>query len=105
MKHITYTCDRCGKKTNNAGGVPIAGLEEVDLCCECSQKLQRVVKNWLTSEITTNSEEPKQIDDGKIKALRDAGWTTKAIAEEIGCSKPTIINHLKAMGIEKGVEA
>lgn len=105
MKHITYTCDRCGKKTNKAGGVPIAGLEEVDLCCECGQKLQKLVKNWLTSEITTNSEEPKQIDDGKIKALRDAGWTTTAIAEEIGCSQPTICNHLKAMGYGKGDEA
>ncbi|MBQ1292528.1 MAG: helix-turn-helix domain-containing protein [Clostridiales bacterium] len=45
------------------------------------------------------------MDDGKIKALRDAGWTTKAIAEEIGCSQPTICNHLKAMGYGKGDES
>ena len=105
MKHITYTCDRCGKRTNQAGGVPVEGFEEIDLCCECVQKLRTLVNNWLKNDTTTNSEEPKRIDDGKIAALRRAGWTIKAIAEEIGCSKPTIIKHLKDMGVEKGEEA
>lgn len=33
--------------------------------------------------------------------MRDAGWTLKAIAEEIGCSVPTVSNHLEAMGYKK----
>lgn len=72
----------------------------IDLCDKCHADLQAMVERWLNNE-----EETKRIDDGKIGALRRAGWTIKAIAEEIGCSQPTIINHLKAMGIEKGVEA
>ena len=104
MKHITYTCDKCGKKTNNAGGVSMEGMEEIDLCCECVQTLRKLVDNWLKSDITILSQEPKRIDDGKIGALRRAGWTIKAIAEEIGCSQPTIIKHLKDMGVEKGGE-
>ena len=39
----------------------------------------------------------KDIDDGKIKALRTAGWTVEQIAEEMKCSPVTIYNHLKAM--------
>ena len=43
----------------------------------------------------------KKLDDGKIKALRDAGWTLKQIGEEMKCSPATVISHLKAMGYEK----
>lgn len=95
MKHITYTCDKCGKRMDRTNEVL-----NIDLCDKCHADLQAMVERWLNNE-----EETKRIDDGKIGALRRAGWTIQAIAEEIGCSKPTIINHLKAMGIEKGVEA
>lgn len=38
----------------------------------------------------------KTYDVGKIKALRDAGWTLKQIAEEMGgCSPTTIAKRLK----------
>ena len=37
----------------------------------------------------------KTIDMGKVKALRDAGWSVEAIAEEMGVSKPTIVSRLK----------
>lgn len=38
----------------------------------------------------------KNLDIGKIRALRDAGWSLKKIAEEMGgCSPQTIANHLK----------
>ena len=41
----------------------------------------------------------KTYDIGKIKALRDAGWTLKKIAEEMGgCSPQTIANKLKEAG-------
>lgn len=101
MKHITYTCDRCGKRTDKANGLPIMDLENVDLCDKCFVELRGVIGKFIDNV----ENEPKRIDDGKIGALRRAGWTIQAIAEEIGCSKPTVINHLKAMGIEKGVEA
>ena len=38
----------------------------------------------------------KRLDIGKIRALRDAGWSLKKIAEEMGVANPqTIANHLK----------
>lgn len=44
-------------------------------------------------------EEPKdkrkKLDDGKMLALRKAGWTYEKIADEMGCSTQTVINHIK----------
>lgn len=40
-----------------------------------------------------------RIDHGRIVALRTAGWTVKAIAEDIGCSEQTVYNHLQKEGI------
>ena len=37
----------------------------------------------------------KQLDDGKMLALRKAGWTYAKIADEMGCAEQTVINHLK----------
>lgn len=37
----------------------------------------------------------KDIDMGKVKALRKACWTLEKIADEMGCSAQTIANKLK----------
>ena len=37
----------------------------------------------------------KELDLGKVKALRKAGWTLEKIADEMGCSAQTIANKLK----------
>lgn len=39
----------------------------------------------------------KNIDKGKVKALRRAGWSTNKIADEMGVSAATISYHLKKM--------
>ena len=36
-----------------------------------------------------------ELDMGKVKALRDAGWTLDKIADEMGVSPQTIANRLK----------
>ena len=41
-----------------------------------------------------------KIDTGKIKALREGGWTLAGIAREMGCSQQTVANHLKKMGMK-----
>lgn len=38
-----------------------------------------------------------QLDDGKIKALRNAGWSLAKIGDEMGVSGTTILNRLNAM--------
>ena len=37
----------------------------------------------------------KPLDDGKMLALRKAGWTYDKIADEMRCSTQTVINHIK----------
>lgn len=37
----------------------------------------------------------KPLDDGKMLALRKAGWTYDKIADEMRCSTQTAINHIK----------
>ena len=39
-------------------------------------------------------DQPK-IDHGKIVALAKAGWNASKIADEMGCSCQTVLNHLK----------
>lgn len=39
----------------------------------------------------------KPLDDGKILALRNAGWTLEKIADEMNCSVQTVANHLERM--------
>lgn len=44
---------------------------------------------------------PKQqrVDHGKICACYGAGWSIKDIAEEVGCSEPTVRDYLKKEGL------
>lgn len=37
----------------------------------------------------------KELDMGKVKALRAAGWSFEKIADEMRCAPQTIVNHLK----------
>lgn len=41
--------------------------------------------------------EPKKsgVDHGKLIALHKAGWSTAKIADELGCSSQTVLNHIK----------
>ena len=98
MQQITYICDKC--RTGRTE--PFNVVYGYDLCDKCAKELHERVRLWITDE---DQKETKRIDDVKVAALRRAGWTIKAIAEEIGCSQPTIIKHLKDMGVEKGDEA
>ena len=41
-----------------------------------------------------------ELDMGKVKALRDAGWTLKEIADEMHVAPSTISNKLKEEGEE-----
>lgn len=47
----------------------------------------------------------KEVDWGKAKALRDAGWSYDKIGEELRISGVTVSAHLKAMEQEAEAEA
>lgn len=51
------------------------------------------------------ADKPKRrLDGGKIQALRNAGWTVKAIAEEMNCSEQAVYNVLKKPDKKKAPE-
>ena len=41
----------------------------------------------------------KPFDTGKLRALRNAGWSVAKIADEMGVTEQTIRNHMKKEGI------
>ena len=41
----------------------------------------------------------KPVDTGKIKSLRQGGWTVAEIADDLGCSQQTVRNNLAKMGM------
>ena len=102
----TYFCDRCGAeiKTETVpvfrffqvepeNGAPRDDTDEFyELCNNCRNYIKKVILS------EPFKEQPKQmkkvVDTGKIHALRDAGWTIKAISEEMKCSEATVYNHL-----------
>ena len=42
----------------------------------------------------------KTIGDGKIRVLREGGWSITAIADEMKLSAPTVKAHLQKMGVK-----
>ena len=104
-------CDRCGKEmswndVDNVGYVALrwkdirtdelAGpnpYEDVELCEDC----MRSISGFIEQKPEPAAEPGKGIDTGKIKALRDAGWTPKKIADELKVSPSTITYHLKRL--------
>lgn len=54
------------------------------------------------TEETPRGRNGQKPDHGKICALYKAGWSCTKIADEIGCSTQTVVNHLNKEGIYKG---
>ena len=91
----------------------IAGTSDLNIMIEIDNDLNMIpaetaVRIWeylneqTGEEKKQKKEEPKQeqkpkklLDTPKMVALRKAGWTYEKIADEMGCSPQTVINHIK----------
>ena len=84
--------------------------EQLDTCIdvesvsEIPEKSENAEKEVIEKEKKLTEENPvggetrnkrHKIDRGKVTALHDAGWTNKAIADEMGCSAWSISMILK----------
>ncbi len=58
----------------------------------------------LEPEPSEGGKDKKKLDDGKICALRRAGWTWDKIADEMHCSAQTALNHYNAYIRKMGKE-
>lgn len=105
-------CDRCHKqieKPDVIGHVKItyhaprtdavvsaSPTHDWDFCEKCMEAIEKFVSAETKKAPEAKAPETKKkIDVGKIRALAAAGWTLKAIAEEMGCSQPTVSKYLK----------
>lgn len=58
-------------------------------------KARFIVEEAAEKPQKAQKETGRKIDHGKIMALHRAKWTATKIAEEVGCSVQTVINHIK----------
>lgn len=107
MKVTKYYCDRCGKEITGGtisinpvyngsafeNGFVYTDTSNRDYCQECTEEIYVFMmanspKKQIAAE-PKKEEKPKpakKVDEGKVMALKKAGWSHKKIAEEMGCS-------------------
>ena len=78
----------------------ISALAYLDKLDPPEQNEQNEQKAEQKPEKTSAPKKKKQLDTGKIKALREGGWTLAGIAREMGCSQQTVANYLRKMGMK-----
>lgn len=79
-------------------GTPEEVTEFVRINTEQDQA-EPVVEQVETPEAPKKKTRQKAVDWAKAIALRKAGWTYDAIASELHVGKPTVVNHMKTMGV------
>lgn len=72
-------------------------LEEAEKKLEEAEKKLKAQKEKETKKKPLKGTGPqrKELDMGKVRALREAGWSLKNIGDEMGCSPQTIANALQ----------
>lgn len=64
-----------------------------------TEETSRGTEEPAANSVASGTERKKRItvDTGKLVALRNAGWSMKKIAEELGISEGSVFNYLKKM--------
>ena len=88
-------------------------LRKKDFCASCMNEIEKFIKKNPAamnpdSESKPETKEKKKVDIGKIMALKNAGWTNKSIAEEMGMTQNAvavqICTYRKRQAAEKGAQ-
>ena len=80
-------CESCFEAVDNAV------LQEIQIGRDLAN-IEKAKQKKLAATVAPKLEKRKPLDMGKVRALRDAGWTLEKIADEMGVSAPTISNRL-----------
>lgn len=123
MRKITFYCDRCGKMVDGLKyqlAVYWTSEEDLnldpweletgaDLCRDCYKEIDDMVAFMVKNptihfdggkQIVAEPEKPKRtpkkkdLDLGRMAALRNAGWSYEKIAEDLRCSAQTVANRM-----------
>lgn len=110
MRQTICTCDRCHKtikgktfKIQIDSGFfvnPFENFGKYDFCESCTADIQIAIKDCIN--MTQDKVDESRIDDGKVMALWNAGWSLENIADEIRCSIKTVQKHIREMEEKKG---
>ena len=74
------------------------GLFDADIALKIWEYLNKEVDQDKQDPVHVDPpkhEKRRKLDDGKMLALRKAGWSYEKIADEMGCSTQTVINHIR----------
>ena len=99
LRHLIKTMGQNGPELDEALRISaLAYLDKLDPP-EAEQKDEKPEQKTEKTSAPKKKKQPK-IDAGKIKVLREAGWTLAGISKEMGCSQQTVANYLKKMGLK-----
>lgn len=103
MRQTVITCDRCHKTIKGKtfkvqidrclSVNPFENYGKYDFCESCIADIQHAIKDCI--DMTQDKVDECKIDDGKVMALWNAGWTLENIADEFRCSVKTIQKHIR----------
>lgn len=119
MRKVIYFCDKCNRQLPGYAFRLFAGEfdateqsttekqpELIGELCPACYKVALATVQASFAEGHPDKPEPKkktrggahnrkQLDLGKIAALRNAGWSFDKIGEEVGCSAQTVANRME----------
>lgn len=92
---------------------PHPEIEDLDFCISCMDSLAGLIRGQIKDHKGDGAETARKadagraakksgrkiLDRGRIQALRKAGWTVKAIAEDLQCTDKAVYHALKEMGM------
>ena len=120
MRKVTIFCDRCGKQIRLVSKLlttfsynvdntedPEAVDDGAELCIDCYNEIDTMIAFMVKNPTIhfdggkqIGEEKPKRIskkkdlDLGKMAALRNAGWSYEKIADDLRCSAQTVANRM-----------
>lgn len=66
-----------------------------------AEGIENLCKKFKVRQNSSGGRRRDDLDEGKIKSLYDAGWTIKAIAEDMNASATAITSRLRKMGLAR----
>lgn len=104
-------CDRCGgeiqegeigyvsmmQRTKDGDLCGDNPFEKLDFCPRCMELIGEYVSGEKPTRAEKKPAKPakkKELDVPKMRALQEGGWSIEKIADEMGCSTPTVRKYL-----------
>ena len=121
MRKTTFYCDRCGKQSadiiqlghrriDTENGYELDHEWAAELCPACFREIDDMVAFMVKNptihfdggkqieaepEKSKRTPKKKDLDLGRMAALRNAGWSYEKIAEDLRCSAQTVANRME----------